>query len=131
MIVADLNAEGPRPSPTRSSRAAARRAQRVDITDVAGVKQMAAEAKATFGGVDILVNNAALMVELGYQAAVDVPIEEWNKLMAVNVTGALNCVQALVPQMRERGGGKIVNQLSGGAFPAQSLYASASWRCSA
>jgi NAD(P)-dependent dehydrogenase (short-subunit alcohol dehydrogenase family) len=40
----------------------------------------------------------------------------------VNVTGALNCAQALVPQMRERGGGKIVNQLSGGAFPAQSLY---------
>jgi NAD(P)-dependent dehydrogenase (short-subunit alcohol dehydrogenase family) len=97
-------------------------AARVDITDVAGVKQMAQDAKDAFGGVDILVNNAALMVELGYQAAVDVPIEEWNKLMAVNVTGALNCAQALVPQMRERGGGKIVNQLSGGAFPAQSLY---------
>jgi len=42
--------------------------------------------------------------------------------MDVNVTGALNCVQAIVPLMRARGGGKIVNQVSGGAFPAISVY---------
>jgi NAD(P)-dependent dehydrogenase (short-subunit alcohol dehydrogenase family) len=42
--------------------------------------------------------------------------------MDVNLTGALNCVQAIVPLMRERGAGKIVNQVSGGAFPALSVY---------
>lgn len=94
----------------------------VDITDPASVKAMAATARASFGGVDILVNNAALMVELQSEKAVDVSIEEWNRIMNVNVTGALNCVQAIVPMMRERGGGKIVNQSSGGAFPAISLY---------
>ncbi len=46
------------------------------------------------------VNNAALMAELGYLQAVDIPIEQWNRIMDVNVTGALNCVQAIVPLMR-------------------------------
>ena len=93
-----------------------------NVADSASVDAAFAKVEAAFGGVDILVNNAALMVELGYQTAVDVPIAEWNKLLAVNLTGALNCVQAVVPMMRARGGGRIVNQVSGGAFPAESLY---------
>src|ERR1700740_660915 len=123
VVVADLNAEGAKAVADEITAVGGKAiAAQVDIADAGAVKRMAAAAKDAFGGVDILVNNAALMVELGYQQAVDVPIEDWNRLVAVNVTGALNCVQALVPQMRERGGGKIVNQLSGGAFPAQSLY---------
>jgi NAD(P)-dependent dehydrogenase (short-subunit alcohol dehydrogenase family) len=51
-----------------------------------------------------------------------VPLDEWNRIMTVNVTGALICAQAVVPQMRKRGGGRIVNQVSGGAFPAVSIY---------
>jgi NAD(P)-dependent dehydrogenase (short-subunit alcohol dehydrogenase family) len=94
----------------------------VDITDPASVQGMAAAAEAAFGGVDILVNNAALMAELVSAQAADIPLDEWNRIMNVNVTGALNCVQAIVPMMRERGGGKIVNQTSGGAFPAISVY---------
>jgi NAD(P)-dependent dehydrogenase (short-subunit alcohol dehydrogenase family) len=123
VVVADLNAEGAKAVADEIAQAGGKAiAVGVDITSPEAVKAMAQQAKDAFGGVDILVNNAALMVELGYQPAVEVPIEDWNKLVAVNVTGALNCAQALVPQMRERGGGKIVNQLSGGAFPAQSLY---------
>ena len=123
VVVADLNADGAKAVADEIVAAGGKAiASGVDITDPDAVAGMAKAAKEAFGGVDILVNNAALMVELGYQPAVDVPIAEWKKLMDVNVTGALNCVQALVPQMRERGGGKIVNQLSGGAFPAQSLY---------
>jgi NAD(P)-dependent dehydrogenase (short-subunit alcohol dehydrogenase family) len=96
VVVADLNAEGAKAVADEIVAAGGKAiAAQVDIADAAAVKRMAAEAKATFGGVDILVNNAALMVELGYQQAVDVPIEDWNKLVAVNVTGALNCVQAL------------------------------------
>jgi NAD(P)-dependent dehydrogenase (short-subunit alcohol dehydrogenase family) len=94
----------------------------VDITRPDSVKNMAEAARNAFGGVDILVNNAALMAELGYLAAIDIPLEQWNRIMDVNVTGALNCAQAIVPLMRQRGGGKIVNQVSGGAFPPQSVY---------
>ncbi len=123
VVVADLNAEGAAAVAEEITAAGGRAlAVGVDITQPESVKAMAAAAKDAFGGVDILVNNAALMVELGSASAVDVPIQEWNRIMDVNVTGALNCVQAIVPLMRERGGGKIVNQSSGGAFPAQSLY---------
>src|SRR6266850_5270818 len=94
----------------------------VDITKPDSVKNMASAARDAFGGVDILVNNAALMAELGYLPAVDIPLDQWNRIMDVNLTGALNCAQAVVPLMRQRGGGKIVNQVSGGAFPAQSVY---------
>jgi len=94
----------------------------VDIVDPESVQSMAESAMDAFGGVDILVNNAALMAELGYLPAVDIPLDEWNHILNVNLTGALICAQALVPLMRRRGGGKIVNQLSGAAFPAQSVY---------
>jgi NAD(P)-dependent dehydrogenase (short-subunit alcohol dehydrogenase family) len=123
VVVADLNAEGAKAVAGEITAAGGKAiGVAVDITDPAAVKATAQAAVDAFGGIDILVNNAALMVELGYQAAVDVPIDEWKRLMDVNVTGALNCCQAIVPLMRQRGGGKIVNQLSGGAFPAQSLY---------
>ncbi len=97
-------------------------AVRCNVAYETDVKALMRTAKDAFGGVDILVNNAALMAELGSESAVDIAIEEWNRIMDVNLTGALNCVQAIVPLMRERGGGKIVNQSSGGAFPAQSIY---------
>jgi NAD(P)-dependent dehydrogenase (short-subunit alcohol dehydrogenase family) len=94
----------------------------VDITQPDSVKSMVAATRETFGGIDILVNNAALMAELGYLPAVDIPLDQWNRIFDVNLTGALNCAQAVVPLMRQRGGGKIINQVSGGAFPAQSVY---------
>jgi NAD(P)-dependent dehydrogenase (short-subunit alcohol dehydrogenase family) len=123
VVVADLNAEGAAAVAAEIAAEGGRAiAAEVDITRPAAVAAMARAAEEAYGGVDILVNNAALMVELGQLAAVDVPIEKWNRILDVNVTGALNCVQALVPLMRRRGGGKIVNQLSGGAYPAVSLY---------
>jgi NAD(P)-dependent dehydrogenase (short-subunit alcohol dehydrogenase family) len=94
----------------------------VDITDPASVAKMAQAAADAFGGVDILVNNAALMAELSHVSAVDIPLDEWNRIFNVNLTGALNCAKAIVPLMRKRGGGRIVNQVSGGAFPAISIY---------
>jgi NAD(P)-dependent dehydrogenase (short-subunit alcohol dehydrogenase family) len=123
VVVADLNAEGAaRVAEELQATGAKAIAVGVDITKPDSVAAMAKAAVDAFGGVDILINNAALMAELGHMLAVDVPIEKWNQLMDVNVTGALNCVQAIVPLMRQRGGGKIVNQLSGGAYPPVSLY---------
>jgi NAD(P)-dependent dehydrogenase (short-subunit alcohol dehydrogenase family) len=123
VVVADLNLEG---AQAVADEIVAEGGQaiacQVDITDRPSVDAMVAAAVATFGGVDILVNNAALMAELGSDQAVDIDIDSWNRIMNVNVTGALNCSQAVVPEMRKRGGGRIVNQTSGGAFPAQSIY---------
>jgi NAD(P)-dependent dehydrogenase (short-subunit alcohol dehydrogenase family) len=95
---------------------------RVDITDPASAKAMVAAATAEFGGLDILVNNAALMAELGHTPIANVPIDDWNRTLNVNLTGALICCQAAIPAMRARGGGRIINQTSGGAFPATGVY---------
>jgi NAD(P)-dependent dehydrogenase (short-subunit alcohol dehydrogenase family) len=94
----------------------------VDVSDEASTKKMAEAAIAEFGGVDILVNNAALMVDISYDDTETIALEDWNKAFAVNLNGALLCSRAVVPSMRERGGGRIVNQTSGGAFPAIGLY---------
>src|SRR5580658_908820 len=123
VVVADIQAEGAQKVRDEIVSAGGNAiAVSVDITKPDSVRDMAAAARDAFGGVDILVNNAALMAELGYVPAADIPLDQWNRIMDVNLTGALNCVQAIVPFMRERGAGKIVNQVSGGAFPALSVY---------
>jgi NAD(P)-dependent dehydrogenase (short-subunit alcohol dehydrogenase family) len=123
VVVADLNAQGAQAVCDEIISSGGKAiAVGVDISKPEAVKNMANAARDAFGGVDILVNNAALMAELGYQPAVDIPLEQWNRVMDVNLTGALICTQAIVPLMRQRGGGKIINQVSGGAFPAMSVY---------
>jgi NAD(P)-dependent dehydrogenase (short-subunit alcohol dehydrogenase family) len=123
VVVADINADGAKSVCGEVVSAGGKAISvGVDITKPDSVAQMAKAATDAFGGIDILVNNAALMAELRSETAVGIALEEWNRIMNVNVTGALNCVKAVVPVMRKRGGGKIVNQVSGGAFPAISIY---------
>jgi NAD(P)-dependent dehydrogenase (short-subunit alcohol dehydrogenase family) len=91
----------------------------VDITDETSVTAMAGRAAGELGGIDILVNNAALMTQLvGGGTTLDYPPALWDQAFNVNVKGAWNCARAAVPEMRKRGGGSIVNQSSIGAFPA-------------
>lgn len=94
----------------------------VDIASDESTKTLAATVEAEFGGIDILVNNAALMAEIERFALVDLPIERWNQIIDVNLTGALRCVRAVLPAMQKRGYGKIINQSSGGAFNASGVY---------
>lgn len=120
VIVADLNFEGATAVATDIGSNA--RAVQVDIADETSVAAMMRETEEAFGGLDILVNNAALMVEVVGTPAVKTDIAAFERLMRINLTGALVCAKAAVPLMTARGGGKIVNQISAGAFPAQSTY---------
>jgi NAD(P)-dependent dehydrogenase (short-subunit alcohol dehydrogenase family) len=123
VVAADLNAEGAQAVCDEIVADGGKAiAVGVDISQPDSVTQMAAAATEAFGGVDILVNNAALMIDFARGAAADISLEDWNRVVGVNVSGALLCSQAVIPSMRARGGGKIVNQLSAGAFPAISLY---------
>lgn len=123
VVVADLNAAGADAVAQEIVAAGGQAsAVQVDIADPDSVAAMAETVAKVHGGTDILVNNAALMAELASTPALDIRIDDWNRILAVNLTGALNCAQAIVPQMRARGGGRIVNQVSGGAFPAISVY---------
>ena len=94
----------------------------VDVTDVDSTQALARAAVDAFGGIDILVNNAAIMSELPPYGLSNMPVDEWDRVMNVNLRGPLLCTQAVVPSMTERGGGRIVNGLSAGAFMAGGIY---------
>ena len=89
---------------------------RVDVSDPDSTEAMAAKAVADFGGIDILVNNAAMFASLVGGPLDQITIERWDHTMAVNVKGPWLCIKAVVPHMRARGGGAIVNQSSISAF---------------
>jgi NAD(P)-dependent dehydrogenase (short-subunit alcohol dehydrogenase family) len=77
-----------------------------DVADSGSVEAMAAQAVETFGGVDILVNNAAIYPA---RAWTDITEAEWDRVFAVNIKGYYLCARAVYPSMKARGGGKIVN----------------------
>jgi 3-oxoacyl-[acyl-carrier protein] reductase len=77
-----------------------------DVSDEASVNQMAAAALAHFGRVDILVNNAGIFTESLLE---NMPIEDWDRVLGVNLRGTFLCSRALVGQMLERGDGRIIN----------------------
>lgn len=82
---------------------------RTDISDAASVDAMVAAALEKFGTVDILINNASLMSVLPRRSWLEIPVEEWDRVMAVNLRGMFLCCRAVFPAMREKGRGKIVN----------------------
>jgi NAD(P)-dependent dehydrogenase (short-subunit alcohol dehydrogenase family) len=123
VVVADLNEDGAKAVADEINASGGKAiGVKVDVADEASTLAMAEAAKAAFGGIDILVNNAALMVDISYDNCETISLENWNKAFAVNLNGALLCSRAVIPSMRTRGGGRIVNQTSGGAFPAIGLY---------
>lgn len=123
VVVADLNEAGAQAVADEINAGGGKAlAVQVDVANEASTQAMAAAAIAAFGGVDILVNNAALMVDISYDRCETVSLEAWNRAFSVNLNGALLCSRAVVASMRERGGGRIINQTSGGAFPPSGLY---------
>jgi 3-oxoacyl-[acyl-carrier protein] reductase len=80
-----------------------------DVSDPASCEAMAAAVVEHFGGIDILVNNAAIYDGLHLEAFEDLEVAEWDRVMAVNVKGVWLTTRACVPAMREKGYGKIVN----------------------
>ncbi len=84
-----------------------------DLADPADIRRLAEEVIARFGGCDILVNNAAYMGRHSAHPLEKIEPEGWNHVFAVNVTAPVLLAQALVPSMRARGGGRIVNVTSG------------------
>ena len=87
-----------------------------DVSSEEDVERAVAQALERNGRIDILVNNAGLYASLEMRAFTEIPLEEWNRVMAVNVASMFLTCRAVVPVMREQGGGKIVNISSGTPF---------------
>ncbi len=88
----------------------------VDVADEAQVEPMVQEVVDRCGSIDILVNNAGLYASLQMRPFTEIPVEEWRQVMEVNVLSMFLTTRAVVPRMREQGGGRIVNISSGTPF---------------
>ena len=87
-----------------------------DVASEGDVARLASELKERCGGVDVVVNNAGLYASLAMRSFTEIPLDEWRKVMDVNVASMFLVSRALVPGMKERGGGAIVNISSGTPF---------------
>ena len=122
-MLADLNGEGAaRAAKELTGDGLQASSVPVDITERDSAAAMAAHTVETFGGVDILVNNAALMAEIPQVDVLELPDEWFDRVMHVNVLGALHCIAAVKASMVERGGGRVINQVSAGAFMGGGIY---------
>lgn len=88
----------------------------VDVADEAAVARMVEETVERCGRLDVLVNNAGLYASLAMRPFTEIPLEEWRRVMDVNVASMFLTCRAAVPVMRKAGGGAIVNISSGTPF---------------
>lgn len=106
VVIADLDGEAARETASALATKGPVMAVAMDVADEAAVQAGFAAAAEWFGGVDILVNNAAYRVKAN---TMDMPVSEWDRMLAVCTRGTFLCLREAVKQMRHRGGGSIVN----------------------
>lgn len=97
-------------------------ALRNDVSDWESCRDMVAKSVDAFGGVDVLVNNAAIFGKLDRASIDEIPPELFERVMKVNVGGTFLCTKAVVPVMRDRGYGKIVNISTSRIFAGLPYY---------
>jgi 3-oxoacyl-[acyl-carrier protein] reductase len=123
VVVADLNTDqAKRVAAEIEGAGGSARAVAVDVSDMESAQSMVDEAVAAFGGVDHLVNNAAIYHGMRMDTLATVDLDYFYRFMSVNLYGALHCSRAVIPAMEARGGGVIVNQSSTAAWMAGGYY---------
>jgi len=88
----------------------------VDIASEASANAMARAALDRYGTIDVLINNASLMSVLPRRSWLEIPVEEWDRVMEVNLRGMFLCCRAVFPAMQAKKRGKIVNISSSRVF---------------
>jgi NAD(P)-dependent dehydrogenase (short-subunit alcohol dehydrogenase family) len=94
-----------------------------ELADPEAVRRMVDEAADRLGGIDVLVNNAAIFGDLKRLPFEGIDPDDWDRVMAVNAKGPWLCTAAVAPQMRRRGGGSVVNIASATFFSGSPLLA--------
>ena len=106
VVIADVDGEAAAETASRLSGTGEHAiAVRADVTEQADVGNMAAAAVSRWGRIDILAANAGIYPHIPLS---DLAVADWNRVMAINVTGAMLAIQASVPAMTEQGYGRIV-----------------------
>jgi len=99
-----------------------------DVSDLAQVDRLFADAKKHLGGLDVLVNNAGIAGPTG--KVEDIKIEDWERCIAVDLNGMFYCTRLGVPMLKAAGGGSVINLSSAAGrlgFPFRTPYAAAKW----
>jgi 3-oxoacyl-[acyl-carrier protein] reductase len=123
VLVADIDQAGAeKVAEGITSQGGAARACRVDVADGGSATAMAAAADEAFGGIDYLVNNAAIFGGMQIDSLLTVDWDYLTRFLSVNLLGALVCTRACFRSMRRRGGGAIVNQSSTAAYVYSGFY---------
>ena len=119
VVIAELDgAGGSAVAAELSAQGYAAFAVQTDVADEASVNNMALQAIVKYGRIDVLVNNAAIFatVPMSRSPFDQITIDEWDRMMSVNVKGTWLASRAVVPQMRKQAYGKIINVSSGTAL---------------
>jgi NAD(P)-dependent dehydrogenase (short-subunit alcohol dehydrogenase family) len=95
---------------------------RTDVSDATSATALAEATVAAYGGIDLLVNNAAIYGDMQFDLLITVDWDYYRKFMSVNMDGALVVTRAVFAHMRARGGGAIVNQSSTAAWLYSGFY---------
>ncbi|MGH9021885.1 MAG: SDR family NAD(P)-dependent oxidoreductase [Acidimicrobiia bacterium] len=118
IVVADLEGSKEAASELNAAGATALGVQ-VDVADEQSVSEMVRQATQKLGRLDVLVNNAGIFTSLAPTRFADLRVEDWRRVLDVNVIGVFNCCRAAVPAMSASGGGRIINIAS--AAPMKGL----------
>lgn len=125
VFLADIN--GARATETAAQLGERAHAVAVDVSDEAHVAALFAEVRQRYGRLDILINNAALMldVEKPFKPFWEIDLAEWRRVMDINAAGVFLCTKNALPLFREAGGGRVVNVTSDAiwhGYPGQLAY---------
>ncbi|MBE7551649.1 MAG: glucose 1-dehydrogenase [Anaerolineales bacterium] len=123
LVAADLSEEGARQTAEAVTAAGGEAvAVAVDVTNPTEIERMATTTLGRWGQVDILVNNAGLYATLSRRPFYELPVEEWERVMAVNLKGPWLCACAVYPAMKKQGYGRIINVASATFFSGSPLW---------
>jgi NAD(P)-dependent dehydrogenase (short-subunit alcohol dehydrogenase family) len=115
VVIADVLDGEPIASEIRSRNGRAL-ALNVDVSDEEATARMAAETVKAFGRIDILVNNAAIFINITRHPFYEISAEEWDRVSAVNIKGPFLCAKAVFPYMKQQKSRKIINISSSTAY---------------
>jgi 3-oxoacyl-[acyl-carrier protein] reductase len=85
----------------------------IDVADEASIKEMIEVVEDKYGRIDVLINNAGIFSTLEMRPFDQIPVEEWERVLRVNLTGPFLCARAVLPAMRRSQWGRIINVASG------------------
>ena len=123
VVVADVNADaGEMVAKSIEAHGGKAMFVRTDVSSTGSAAAMATAAVERFGGIDLLVNNAAIYGDMRFDLLITVDWDYYRKFMSVNMDGALVVTRAVYPHMQQRGGGAIVNQSSTAAWLYSGFY---------